>query len=500
MDILSEVVDKTKAYLESMPKKERKKRGQFFTSRSTAEYMASLFCVSDKERITVLDPGAGTGILSAALVERLLAANEDISIELTCYETDEHVLPVLQENLRHMQTVCGNRLNVILLEKDYLLSQADTFNDTVLMDMYIKNWDVIISNPPYLKIEKSHPAAQAMSKVVYGSPNLYFLFMAMALFNLKEKCEMVFIVPRSWTSGAYFKVFREYLLHYGKIEYIHLFASRDKVFKDEQVLQETMIVKIRKSDAMPEQVTIASSESSHDFRNIEVLHQDYGNIVVGKEKYVFLPVNTDEVSVISTINRYKKTMPDYGYRMKTGIVVDFRQQYALRKTHTAGTIPLFYSQHIQNGRVNHSPSGKEYDWMVTDYAGLIQANKDYVLFKRFTAKEERRRLQCGIYDADDFKEYDYIGTHNKTNFIERIDKKPFSKAEIYGIYALFNSTLYDRYYRILNGSTQVNSTEVNNIPVPPLEIISEIGRNLMEKGDLGTAVCDDIVMEIAYGK
>ncbi|MDD7678281.1 MAG: N-6 DNA methylase, partial [Anaerovibrio sp.] len=135
MDILSEVVDKTKAYLESMPKKERKKRGQFFTSRSTAEYMASLFCVSDKERITVLDPGAGTGILSAALVERLLAANEDISIELTCYETDEHVLPVLQENLRHMQTVCGNRLNVILLEKDYLLSQADTFNDTVLMDM-----------------------------------------------------------------------------------------------------------------------------------------------------------------------------------------------------------------------------------------------------------------------------------------------------------------------------------------------------------------------------
>ena len=73
------------------------------------------------------------------------------------------------------------------------------------------------------------------------------------------------------------------------------------------------------------------------------------------------------------------------------------------------------------------------------------------------------------------------------------------KAEIYGIYALFNSTIYDRYYRIVNGSTQVNSTEVNNIPVPPLEVISEIGRTLMEKGDLGTAMCDDIVMEIAYG-
>ena len=499
MDILSDVIDKTKAYLESMPKEERKKKGQFFTSRSTAEYMASLFMVPGDKTISVLDPGAGTGILSAALVERLLHANEDICIDLTCYETDEHVLPVLKENLRHMKIVCGNRLNIVLLEKDYLLSQADSFNNSVLADKSIKTWDVVIANPPYLKIEKSHPAAQAMSKIVYGSPNLYFLFMAMALFNLKDQCEMVFIVPRSWTSGAYFRVFREYLLHYGKIEYIHLFASRDKVFKDEQVLQETMIVKIRKSAAITGQVTVASSESSHDFRNIEVLHQDYDNIVVGKDKYVFLPINKDEVSVIRTINRYDKTMPDYGFRMKTGIVVDFRQKYALRKTRAEGTIPLFYSQHIQNGRVNHNPSGKEYDWMVTDYAGLIQANKDYVLFKRFTAKEERRRLQCGIYDADDFKDYDYIGTHNKTNFIERIDKEPFSKAEIYGIYALFNSTIYDRYYRIVNGSTQVNSTEVNNIPVPPLEVISEIGRTLMEKGDLGTAMCDDIVMEIAYG-
>ena len=126
--------------------------------------------------------------------------------------------------------------------------------------------------------------------------------------------------------------------------------------------------------------------------------------------YLLITANISEwinspvaVSVINMVNTYDKNMPDYGYRMKTGIVVDFRQKYALRDKCDKNTIPLFYSQNIQNGMVNHNPSGKGYDWMVTDYAGLIQENKDYVFLKRFTAKEEKRRLQCGIYCSEQFK-------------------------------------------------------------------------------------------------
>ena len=76
---------------------------------------------------------------------------------------------------------------------------------------------------------RNHPAALAMPSVVHGAPNLYFLFAAMSLFNLQEEGEMVYIIPRSWTSGEYFRRFRTYLLKYGKIVQIHLFVSRDKV-------------------------------------------------------------------------------------------------------------------------------------------------------------------------------------------------------------------------------------------------------------------------------
>lgn len=498
--MLSYITKNTMAYLEGMPKTDRKKIGQFFTSKETAEYMASLFAIPAKEKITILDPGTGTGILSAALIDRILQTDNKISIELTCYETDENVLPVLKDNLQYMKNFYGNSLAVTLKQEDYLLSQSNNFNGEIFCDNEAKKWDVIIGNPPYKKIEKKHPASMAMSKVVHGSPNLYFLFMSMALFNLRQSGEMVFIVPRSWTSGAYFKAFREYLLSYGKLTYIHLFASRDKVFKEEQVLQETMIVRIKKTHEDVQQVTIASSESGHDFLHIDKIKQSYNQIVVGKDKYVLLPVSQEQISVINMVNTYHKNMLDYGYKMKTGIVVDFRQKYALRDTCDADTVPLFYSKNIQDGMVNHNPSGKQYDWIVKDYTALLQDNKDYVFLKRFTAKEEKRRLQCGIYCAEKFREYSYIGTHNKINFIERIDKEPFSKQEIYGLYALFNTTMYDTYYRILNGSTQVNSTELNNIPVPPIEIISQIGKKLMDNGNLDTKNCDRIVMELAYGK
>lgn len=97
------ITQTTMAYLESMPKKDRKKIGQFFTSKETAEYMASLFAIPDKECISVVDPGAGTGTLSAALVDKVLQKDSQISIELACYETDENVLPVLMDNLQYMK-------------------------------------------------------------------------------------------------------------------------------------------------------------------------------------------------------------------------------------------------------------------------------------------------------------------------------------------------------------------------------------------------------------
>lgn len=497
--MLDHVVNQTMIFLENMPKSKRKKKGQFFTSVETARFMADMFDLDNcKGRISVLDPGAGTGILSVAFLERLMSLSSDINVSLTCYETDPEVLPVLKSNLEYAKSEYPDQIEYRVLEEDYILSQSNDFDENLLANEDPLKYDYVIANPPYLRVMRDHPAAMSMSKVVHGAPNLYFLFAAMSLFNLKKEAEMVYIIPRSWTSGAYFKAFREYLLTEGKIEQIHLFVSRDKVFNAEEVLQETMIIKVRRSNRKPEDVLITSSNSCNDFADITRLMVPYNAVVSGEDLYVYLPTSDEEIEVIKKINTYHTTLPDEGLKMKTGIVVDFRQWDELRKEPGDHILPLFYSQHIRDGRVNHQPSGKEYDWIIDEKPGLIQKNKNYVFIKRFTAKEERRRLQCGVYSPADFKEYKFIGTQNKINFVDRVDGSEMDAQTTYGVYALLNSTLFDMYYRILNGSTQVNSTEINNIPVPPANMIKKIGERVLVTADLSTDNCDRIITEVAY--
>ena len=67
--------------------------------------------------------------------------------------------------------------------------------------------------------------------------------MAVAANMLKPKGEMVFITPRSFCSGLYYKKFREWLLNNVQITNIHIFESRKDVFDKDKVLQENIIIK-----------------------------------------------------------------------------------------------------------------------------------------------------------------------------------------------------------------------------------------------------------------
>lgn len=478
---LSTAYDITAAFVESIPKKERKRYGQFFTSQKTAEFMASLFTIDfSKPALNILDAGAGTGVLATALAERLRDNGYEGEITIVCYENDSKVIPVLTENMENVKTTLG--VKYVIKVENYLTSQSFITKDFYKADA--EKYDMIIGNPPYLKISKNAPEALAMPEVCYGAPNLYFLFWAMAINNLKDDEEMVYIIPRSWTSGAYFERFREYLFSHCVITDIHIFGSRDKVFDGESVLQETMIIKVKKTIKKPQYVNMSSSETS-DFSDIRHYKVDY-NTIVAPNKFVFLVTSPEESEILSRVNSQPNTLGSDDLRMRTGLIVDFRTRDVLRDNDEDGSYPLFYSNHIKNGRVSW-PIGREAEYIVTDKSGYLQENTDYLFVKRFTSKEEKRRLQCGIYLKAEHSQYKYISTQNKINYI-----KCDTPEMAYGLFVLLNSTLYDTYYRILNGSTQVNSTEINLIPVPSKDAILEMGRELIGM-ELTEQNCDKIV-------
>ena len=215
--MLDYVIERTNKYIDSMPKKERKKYGQFFTSKDTVRYMAGLYSVpTNQVKVSILDAGAGSGILSCALIERLEQIDSIQKIELICYENNENILNVLKGNLQNCQEKSKKDIQIQIITDNYITSQYLDFNHMIGGNPNPKKYDFVIGNPPYMKIPKDAPEVMAMPEVCYGAPNLYFIFAAMGLFNLNDDGEMVYIIPRSWTSGAYFKRFRQYFLTEGK--------------------------------------------------------------------------------------------------------------------------------------------------------------------------------------------------------------------------------------------------------------------------------------------
>lgn len=490
MSITKYVFQQTIKYIEKMPKSLRKEYGQFFTSVETASFMAGLFTIPKYSTITIMDPGSGSGILSAAIIERLQDIDYIEKIKLVCYENDANIIELLNNNLEWISNHSTKEITYQIRNDNYILSQSSDYNCMLDANPNQEKYDLIIGNPPYKKIAKNAPEALSMTDVCYGAPNLYFLFASMSIFNLREDGETVYIVPRSWTSGAYFKKFRQKFLSIGVLEYIHLFVGRDKVFDKESVLQETIIIKVKKTRTKPDTITISTTHSNNDFSKITTFDAPYSTVINGDNSYVYLVTNENEVNTLNSLNQFKETLPSIGLKMKTGLTVDFRNRSILRNSAEEKSVPLFYSQHIQKGKVIF-PVGKEHEYIVADKKGLLQKNSNYLFVKRFTAKEEHRRLQCGVYIASKHPEYTEISTQNKINFICGL--KDLSECVVYGLYVLFNSTMYDCYYRILNGSTQVNSTEINTMPVPSLGTIMSMGKELIRAKDMSEESCDTIL-------
>ena len=172
MTFLNSAYNLTSDFVETIPKEERKKYGQFFTSKKTAEFMASLFTIDfSKTKLRLLDAGAGTGLLTVALVERLRTSGYEGEIMVVCYENDTKVLPTLTSNLENLKNGLGKQYEIRV--ENYLLSQH--FSKTDAQKVNAEHYDMIIGNPPYLKIAKKVGFANRRSfskafKKYFGTP------------------------------------------------------------------------------------------------------------------------------------------------------------------------------------------------------------------------------------------------------------------------------------------------------------------------------------------
>lgn len=129
MNKIDYVVTSTTKYIEQMTKAQRKKYGQFFTSKETAVFMAELFDLqSASGTVSILDPGAGSGILSTALIERMLDVAAITKIKLVCYESDTNILELLRSNMDWVCAHASKPIEYEIVADNYILSQMADYN------------------------------------------------------------------------------------------------------------------------------------------------------------------------------------------------------------------------------------------------------------------------------------------------------------------------------------------------------------------------------------
>lgn len=494
----SQIAENTDCYrLDANRKLDPKRRselGQFMTPGPIAGYMASLFRTGFIGEVALLDPGSGVGSLSSAFIEEFCSReSKPTKINATAYEVEPVMLDYLKMTFDRGKDLCcrsGVGFESVIHHADFIEEGAAALQADLFQAGASKNYSHVIANPPYKKINSASKHRKLLRSIDVETSNLYTGFLSVAIKMLRDGGEMVAIVPRSFCNGPYFRPFRELFLREMGICRLHVFESRSKAFKGDDVLQENIIFHAIKGE-WPKNVVITSSPDASFSPDIEtgewhtrdmtVREVPYSSVVKLGDPQLFIHIATTDLEqqIFDRISVFDQSLEDLGVEISTGPVVDFRLRKDLAQDPEPGTVPLLYPTHFQGGNLEWPKASKKPNAIhVTERTNrwLWKNEGHFVVTRRFTSKEEKRRVVAAVYDSSPAGEL--VGFENHLN-VFHLAKKGLPETLALGLAIYLNSSLVDRYFRQFNGHTQVNATDLRILRYPRSPVL----RRLAKKAD-----------------
>lgn len=454
--------------------KNKVKFSQYFTPLAVADYMASLFSMSKKKKIKILDPGAGIGNLTLSFINKITEWEiKPNSIYIDLYEIDFNFIDDLKNNLIKCQNICNEKkikLRFNIINDDFIkIAEEKSQNKTL--------YDFIIMNPPYKKLEAFSEHDLLLRRLNVTVPNYYAAFLLIGKAFLAKNGQMVSITPRSFCNGLYFKKFRLEFFEGCSLKNLHLFEKRTDIF-DDDILQETVIMRITKNNLNNNKVKISSS-----------VDNNLSDIFFTEKKYEEIIFPTDQLAIIRIVpevdkdieNKMKSlefNLENLGLSVSTGPIVDFRNLDALRNEWENDSYHMIYSHNIQNMDINFNiPSNKPSYIMSTERCkNYLRPSGLYVVVNRMSSKEEPSRIRAAIFDG---KKYtgEKVGFDNKINYFH-MNKNEINDIDLAtGLWIYLNSTFVDFYFRTFSGNTQINATDLKeNLKYPSKKKLKILGR------------------------
>jgi len=473
-----------------LDRKQRSALGQFMTPTSVADFMAVLFSPIKKGNARLLDAGAGIGSLSAAFLEKLVRDGQGWHVDITAYEIDPVLRTRLADTLAHYAETCS--VTPEILDADFI---EDAVNRIQFQDM--QRYTHAILNPPYKKINSQSRHRHLLRQVGIETVNLYSAFVALAIALMQTGGQIVAIIPRSFCNGPYYKPFREFLLARTAIRHIHLFDARDKAFQDDDVLQENIILLLERGGEQGE-VTISTS-TDDSFADYAAHAHPFSQIVLASdpERFIHVPVGAAQ-DTSGLPDAFSHSLTDLGVEVSTGPVVDFRVKDDLRELPEPGCVPLLYPVHF-SGRAIEWPKvgGKKPNALRlnTETRKSLYPAGYYAVVRRFSSKEEKRRLVAALVSPDGF-DAAYLGFENHLNVFHHA-KQGLPEDLMRGLVAYLNSSMVDAYFRRFSGHTQVNATDLRRMRYPSSETLKKLGRWAAKHGNVSQETLDKKILNLA---
>lgn len=179
----------------------KKKRGQFFTTKSRVlDALISLI----KNDGNILEPSAGEGHIVKHIEEKL--KRDVFSVELDEYKV--------------LNKVCNSQITI------------DNFFNYIKKT---KKFNTIIGNPPFVKLKNVEQLTiDLLPEKIPGNGNLYYFFIKYCASLLKNNGELIFIVPKEWLFNVSSKFVRDFLQENGNFTHF-IDCGEEKLFDDANV-------------------------------------------------------------------------------------------------------------------------------------------------------------------------------------------------------------------------------------------------------------------------
>uniref|UniRef100_A0A7C2NXG8 site-specific DNA-methyltransferase (adenine-specific) n=1 Tax=Schlesneria paludicola TaxID=360056 RepID=A0A7C2NXG8_9PLAN len=455
----------------------RSQLGQFFTPSVVADFMASLFEPLPRE-IRLLDAGAGAGSLTEAFVQHCCRSPKPPdAISVAAFEVDEWALDQLQSTLQRCQRACreaGIEFSPVINEQDFIAAASDATRNLFSPQM---QFDAAIVNPPYRKINSSSRERRLLRGVGIETSNLYSAFIALIVRLLAPGGQLVAITPRSFCNGPYFRPFRTDFLSRMSLRRMHVFDSRSAAFASDAVLQENVVFHAVKGREPPANVVISSSAGTPG-SVISARGVPFSEMVHPHDPERFIHLETDDAhrQARNLMCALPASLASLGVMVSTGRVVDFRAREHLRAEAEPGCVPLLYPCHFVQGVVSWPKSGSRKPNAILDTSAtrdLLVPSGHYVLVKRFSAKEEKRRIVAAVCNPEQIPGAVW-GIENHLNYFH-VNGLGLDRELASGLSAFLNSTIVDQYFRQFSGHTQVNSTDLRSFRYPAAASLRRLG-------------------------